>query len=92
MKPKKEHQLKQHMEVIDLIACEFDVSKLTDFQFRVNGRIDLYPMNLRFHNLATDERGFYPNDGMGLARFLGKKMRIAESDIDFTMFEKAKSA
>jgi len=47
-----------------------DLSALADYsvvpfnegtQFRVNGVLDLYPTNRRFHNLRTNERGDYPS-------------------------------
>jgi hypothetical protein len=48
-----------------------DLSALADYsvmpfnegtQFRVNGVLDLYPTNRRFHNLRTNERGDYRSD------------------------------
>ncbi len=51
-----------------------DLSTLADYsvvpfnegtQFRVNGVLDLYPTNRRFHNLRTNERGDYPSGPPG---------------------------
>ena len=36
-----------------------DVRKLTDFQFRVDGRLDLYPIHRRWHDIKTNRRGTY---------------------------------
>lgn len=44
-----------------LNAAGYAVEKLTDYQFRVNGKIDLYPVKRRFHILKTGERGQYRN-------------------------------
>lgn len=40
---------------------KFKVEELNSFQFRVNGAIDFYPTNRRYHVLKTGERGSYDN-------------------------------
>jgi hypothetical protein len=37
----------------------YEVQYLTDYQWRINGTIDIYPTNRRYHNLKTQERGDY---------------------------------
>lgn len=37
----------------------FKLVWLTPFQVRVNGVLDLYPTNWKFHNLKTGERGYF---------------------------------
>lgn len=39
----------------------FEVKRLTRFQYRVGGRIDLYPTHRLFHDISTGERGNYKN-------------------------------
>lgn len=46
----------------DIMALEdhgFIVVRVTEFQFRVNGQIDLYPTHRRYHVLKTGKRGDY---------------------------------
>lgn len=60
----KLQRLKNRTE--DILALEnfeeFEVVKLTDYQYRVNGFMDLYPTNLRFFNILTKENGSYEWD------------------------------
>lgn len=45
-----------------LLALEglgFQVQPLTEYHFRINGVLDLFPTNRRFHNLRTGQRGSY---------------------------------
>ena len=35
----------------------FLVQVLTPYQFRVNGRLDLYPLHNRWHDIQTNRRG-----------------------------------
>ncbi len=36
------------------------VKKVSDYQFRIDGILDLFPVNMRFHNIKTNERGDIP--------------------------------
>lgn len=47
-------------EILDLRTKGFKVVELTPYQYRINGFLDLYPKNGRFHDLRTGERGNYP--------------------------------
>jgi hypothetical protein len=43
--------------------------------FRVNGTLDLYPTNGKFHNLKTNVRGYYPSKDAGkLIKFVVEQM------------------
>lgn len=46
-------------EILALRQSNFDVRQLTDYQFRVDGRLDLYPIHRRFHDIKTGKRGTY---------------------------------
>ena len=35
----------------------FVVQKLTDYCFRINGRLDLFPIHNRWHDIQKNERG-----------------------------------
>jgi hypothetical protein len=44
----------------------FRVRKMTDYQFRINGRLDLYPIHRRYHDTRTNRRGNYQS-ALGVA-------------------------
>lgn len=46
-------------EIEDLSRPGYKVRKLTDYQFRVNGVLDLFPIHRRYHNIKTGRRGGY---------------------------------
>lgn len=35
------------------------IQKITEWQYRINGTLDLYPVNRRYHNIKTGKRGDY---------------------------------
>lgn len=54
--------------VPELEAEGLEVKQLTPYQFRVNGQLDIYPTNAKWHDLKTGQRGsFYDTN---LARFV----------------------
>lgn len=48
-------------EIEGLAEKGFTVKPLTEFQFRVNDVLDLYPIHNRFHDLKKNRRGGYRN-------------------------------
>lgn len=38
---------------------KYTVKYLTPYQWRINGKVDIYPVNRRYHILATNKRGSY---------------------------------
>ena len=46
---------------IAALSPEFAIRKLTDYQFRVNERVDVYPVHRRYHVLDSGRRGTYRN-------------------------------
>lgn len=48
-------------EILALTGKGFDVRQITDFQFRVDGALDLYPIHRRYHHLPSQKRGDYKN-------------------------------
>lgn len=46
-------------EIEKLSELGYSVVKLTEYQFRVNGAIDLYPIHRRYHILKSGSRGTY---------------------------------
>lgn len=51
----------------------YKVEKKTEYQFRINGVLDVYPTNARFHDLATGKRGSF--EGNNLATFVRKYLK-----------------
>jgi hypothetical protein len=54
-------QLKRIQEIRNLRKKGHVVKELTPFQFRVDNTVDLYPVNCKFHNIKTQERGIVKN-------------------------------
>ena len=50
--------LDKQQEIEKLIPC-YEVNRLSDYQFRINGILDLYIVNKKFHNIKTNKRGQY---------------------------------
>ncbi|QOR55583.1 MAG: hypothetical protein UMS36scaffold28_73 [Phage 59_13] len=48
----------------EIIGCEkngFVVTRLTEYQYRINEQLDFYPLHRRWHDIKTNERGDYKN-------------------------------
>jgi hypothetical protein len=43
--------------ILALRSEGFVVTKLTEYCFRINGRLDLYPVHNRWHDIQTNQRG-----------------------------------
>lgn len=58
-------------DILALAPLGYRVRELTAYQFRVNNRLDLYPVHRRYHDLKTDRRGTYPTPVVIARRLLG---------------------
>ena len=38
---------------------DYEIQKLSEYQYRINGLIDIYPIHARFHILRKNKRGNY---------------------------------
>ncbi len=54
---RKERLPVRQQEIEALSELGYEVKRLTDYQYRINGFIDLYPIHNRWHNLKTGKRG-----------------------------------
>lgn len=54
----------------ELIDSGYHVEQMTEWQFRVNGVLDIYPKNARWHDIKRQKRGGF--QGKNLARFVRK--------------------
>lgn len=43
--------------ILHLKVAGYDVEQKTEFHFRINGAIDLYPIHNRWHDLRSNKRG-----------------------------------
>lgn len=48
-------------EILDLENNGYKIRKLSDYQYRINEQIDLYPIHRNFHHIRTQKRGNYTN-------------------------------
>lgn len=48
-------------EINSLSMAGYLVEQKTEHQFRINNTLDLYPVNNRYHNIRTGQRGTYKN-------------------------------
>lgn len=51
----------RQQEILALSVDGFSVKQMTEYQFRIDGKIDLYPIHRRYHVLAGGRRGTYRN-------------------------------
>jgi aspartyl aminopeptidase len=57
-------------EILALSKIGYHVERKTEYQFRVNERIDLYPIHNRWHDLQKNKRGGYKNVRQFIERVL----------------------
>lgn len=48
---------KREQELYELQQLGFDLVWFTDYHCRINGVMDVYPVNGRYHDLKTGDRG-----------------------------------
>jgi hypothetical protein len=58
-------------EIERLSTAGYRVRRLTDYQFRVEEKLDLYPIHRRYHNIETGRRGQYRDAVAFAASVLG---------------------
>lgn len=56
---------------IEELAPIYQVKKLTPYQYRINGVLDLYPIHRNYHNIKTNKRGTYKT-ALGIVKLLIK--------------------
>lgn len=56
---RRAERLPDRQKEIESLSPEYEVKKLTEYQFRINGTLDLYPIHRNFHNIKTNKRGTY---------------------------------
>lgn len=61
---------KRQQEIEALAQQGYAVKKLTEYQYRINDMIDLYPIHRRWHNIKTGLRGTYHNVELFVKKFI----------------------
>ena len=46
-------------DILALAKAGYDVVCITPYQYRINGRLDLYPTHRKFHDIKMNKRGRY---------------------------------
>jgi hypothetical protein len=46
-------------EIKNLVKEGFHIEQKTEYQFRVNEQLDLYPIHNRYHDIKANKRGSY---------------------------------
>lgn len=69
---RERRKVRRHANALDIVQMRqhgFTVEKLTDYQYRINGVLDLYPTNGRFHHITENKRGRY-GDALAISKRL----------------------
>lgn len=59
-KEDKEQRRKDLTQRLLNLKGKYRIVQLTPYHFRINGVLDIYPTNGRFHNIKTGKRGPIP--------------------------------
>lgn len=57
-------------EIEALRGKGFTVQRMSDYQFRIDGALDLYPIHRRYHHFESRKRGDYKNPLTVAVRFI----------------------
>ncbi len=58
-KIRRAERLPERQKEIEALSEQCEVKKLTEFQYRINGVLDLYPTHNLFHHITKNKRGNY---------------------------------
>lgn len=61
MKPIWAAQAKKEEERKKRLESKYSIKYFTQYQFRVNGVLDIYPSSQRYHDIKANKRGSYKN-------------------------------
>jgi len=50
----------------------YEIAIITDYQYRVNGILDLFPTSRKYHNIKTQKRGHYTSAEKIILQEVGK--------------------
>lgn len=52
----------ERTKLLYLLKAKYTVQELTEFQWRINNHIDIYPVNGKWHDIKKNERGVFLYD------------------------------
>lgn len=58
----KTYPQKLVQRILALRRKEWHVEELTPYQFRIENKLDLYPVTGRYHDLRINRRGWIPSE------------------------------
>jgi hypothetical protein len=70
-KDRAQRRFEQIPDLLNLADQGFDIRVVNEdgYQFRVNGRLDIYPTNKRWHDIKENKRGGYESLTEFIPRF-----------------------
>lgn len=71
-------RVRRERAATDILALQhhgYLVNRLTAYQYRIDGVLDLFPTSTRYHHLPTNRRGGYLKAIDCATRFLGRRER-----------------
>lgn len=68
---RRAERLPIRQQEIESLSPDYEIKKLSEYQFRVNGILDLYPIHKNYHNLRTNKRGKYTS-ALGIVKLIIK--------------------
>lgn len=69
-------------QILGLSSFGLTVRRITDYQYRINEALDLYPVHRRFHNFRTQERGTYSAGGRAFESFVRRQLAAARKWVE----------
>ena len=59
-KEKRDRRIWQMIEnKLETLSRKYNIEKKTQYQYRINGMLDIYPQNKRYHDIKNNKRGDY---------------------------------
>lgn len=65
---KQEQRDRRVPQLLELQGEGFQIKKLTEFQYRVNDRLDIYPTWAKWHDIKLNKRGTF--SGINIKQFI----------------------
>lgn len=73
-----EKRVQETAKILELRGLGYEVRQITEYHFRVDGKLDLYPTRGRWHNMRAGKRGFYRDAAAIAVAQLGGPLRSVE--------------
>jgi hypothetical protein len=73
----QKRRLNEHIDLNGIQEAGFKVRRLTPYCYRINERLDLYPIKKRYFDIDTKEWGDY-HDSIGICRMILEMEPIQE--------------